>query len=84
MITLPHVYPTCPPYLHNKLLINVFLGYTWLEVLGLQKPEEELVHQLEVWPGGFKGRLVLFWVKFSSRRVGGGGKSTESIYGKLV
>ena len=70
-------------HLHYKLLINVLLGSTRLEVWGLEKSEEELIHNLKVGPRGFQCWFVFFWVKFSTRRVRGRRKGTESIFGKL-
>lgn len=34
-------------YLHYKFLVDILLGHIWLKVWRLQKPEEELVDELE-------------------------------------
>lgn len=78
-----HPWLTPLSHLHYKLLINVLLGSTRLEVWGLEKSEEELIHNLKVGPRGFQCWFVFFWIKFSTRRVRGRRKGTESIFGKL-
>ena len=69
--------------MNDKLGVDVLLGNGGLEVLGLEKPQEELVNQLEVWPTGLQGRLVLLGVKFRPRGVRGGREGPERILAEL-
>ena len=71
------------PDLDHKFGIDVFLGDGGLEVLRLEKPEEELVHQLEVWPAGLQRGLVLLGVKLRPRGVRGGRQRSERILREL-
>ena len=57
-------------YLSNKFLIDEFLGYARFEVLRLEEPQEKLVHDLKVRPGGLKRRLILFRVKLCPWGIG--------------
>ncbi len=55
--------------LHEKLLVDVLFGRVGLKVGRLQKAQKELVHDLEVGPGGLQIRLVLFRVELGAGRV---------------
>jgi hypothetical protein len=56
-------------YLENKRLVDVLLGGVGVEVWTLDKPEEELVDDLEMGPRELEDGLVLFRVEGVARRV---------------
>ena len=47
-------------------------------------PEEELVHELQVWPRSFQGGFVLLWIKLSPIWIARGWKCPEEIDCELI
>ena len=66
--------------LDDEPLVDVFLSNGRLEVGRLEETEEELVDELKVGPGGFKGRLVFFGIEFGAVRARCGRKGAEGIH----
>ena len=68
--------------LQDKLVVDVLLCNVRVEILALDEPEEELVHNLDVRPCNFEHRLVLLGIERISDRVDGGWNRPEEILGE--
>ena len=67
----------------NEELIDVPFGDVCVEIRTLNEPQEELVHYLEMRPGKFQDRLILFGVKYVTGRVHRRGYRTEEVGSEL-
>lgn len=67
----------------NEELINIPLGNVRVEIRTFNEPQEELVDDLEVWPGELQDGFILFWVKRITGRVHGRGYRTEEVGSEL-
>jgi hypothetical protein len=67
----------------DERLVDVPLGHVGVEVGALDESEEELVHDLEMGPGEFENRLILFWIESVARRIYGWGYGAEKVGRKL-
>lgn len=54
--------PKSATYLLYKLSPQILLGYARVELAGLYKAQEELIDDLDVRPGGFQDRLIIFGI----------------------
>lgn len=68
--------------LEHKAVINVCLGDVCVEILALNEPEKELVHDLNMRPGNLQHRLVLFGIEGLALRVHGRRDGAEQVFGK--
>jgi hypothetical protein len=65
-------------------LIDILLSDVGIEIGTLDKAKEELVDDLQMGPGKFENRLVLFWIKCVSSRVDLRRDRSEQVGGKLI
>jgi hypothetical protein len=68
--------------LEDEAVVDVCLCDVRVEVLALDKPEEELVHNLNMGPGDFQNGFVLFRVKCLALRVHRRWDRAEQVLGK--
>lgn len=50
-------------YLKHKVMIDILLRNVGVEVLALDKAQEEFINNLDMGPCDFQHRLILLWVK---------------------
>jgi len=67
----------------NKELIDIPLGNVRVEVRTFDKPQEELVDDLEVRPSELQDGFILFRVKCIAGRIHGRGYRTEEVGSEL-
>mmetsp|Transcript_54529 Transcript_54529/g.117139 ORF Transcript_54529/g.117139 Transcript_54529/m.117139 type:complete len:267 (-) Transcript_54529:409-1209(-) len=63
----------------HERVVNEPLGNLGVDVIGDHKPQEKLIHNLQMRPGSLKGWLVLFVVKQCVRVLVHRGQSTEDV-----
>ena len=72
------------PYLKNKVMVNIRLGDVGVEILALDKPQEEFIHHLNVRPRDFQNWFILFGIEWLPRVLHGRRNRTEQILRKHV
>jgi hypothetical protein len=68
--------------LKHKAVVDVGFCDVRVEVLALDEAKEELVHNLDMRPGDFQDRLVLFRIKRLALRVHWGRDGPEQVFGE--
>lgn len=64
------------------MMIDICLGDVGVEILTLDKSQEELIYNLDMWPGHFQDRLILFRIKGLALGGNRGRDGSKEVFGE--
>jgi len=68
--------------LKNKTVVDIGFSDIGVEVLAFNKAEEELVHNLNMWPGNLQDRLIFLRIESLALRIHWGRDRAKEVLGE--